>query len=49
MRHMLWRVPGCNVVRLYRELRPDLVALAEHLPAPPDATTLADAFARAAK
>ena len=49
VRHMLWRVPGSNVVRLYRALRPDLVALAEHLPAPPEATTLADAFARVAK
>ncbi|MCP9487540.1 MAG: deaminase [Gaiellaceae bacterium MAG52_C11] len=49
VRHMLWRVPSSNVVRLYRELRPDVLALAERLPAPIEATTLADAFANVAK
>lgn len=47
VRHMLWRVPdGFGIVPYYRRERPDHVELAEKLPAPPEATTLADAYAR---
>ena len=47
VRHMLWRVPdGLGIVPYYRRERPDRVTLAEKLPAPPQATTLADAYAR---
>lgn len=49
VRHMLWRLPDSNVVALYRRLRPELIELVGELPAPPDATTLDDAFARIAK
>jgi hypothetical protein len=46
LRHMLWRVPdGRGVVPFYREKRPELFELAQKLPAPPEATTLADAYA----
>ena len=45
LRHMLWRIPDSHVAALYRRSRPDLLDLARLLPAPPDATTLADAFA----
>jgi tRNA(Arg) A34 adenosine deaminase TadA len=46
LRHMLWRVPdGGGVVPFYRQTRPELFSLAQKLPAPPDATTLADAYA----
>jgi tRNA(adenine34) deaminase len=45
LRHMLWRVPdGRGIVPFYHQTRPELVELAQKLPAPPDATTLADAY-----
>jgi tRNA(Arg) A34 adenosine deaminase TadA len=45
LRHMLWRVPdGRGIVPFYKRTRPELVALAQKLPAPPDATTLTDAY-----
>ncbi|HEV2010140.1 MAG TPA: nucleoside deaminase [Candidatus Limnocylindria bacterium] len=47
LRHMLWRVPdGPGMVPLYRRLHPELVDIALRIPAPRDATTLSDAFAR---
>jgi tRNA(Arg) A34 adenosine deaminase TadA len=47
VRHMLWRVPdGIGIVPYYRRERPGHIELAEKLPAPPEATTLADACAR---
>lgn len=49
VRHMLWRVPGSNVVALYRRSDPELLARAASLPAPPEATTLAAAWATIAK
>ncbi len=49
VRHMLWRVPGSNVVAHYRRIAPDFVGRASVLPAPPDATTLAAAWAVIAK
>jgi tRNA(Arg) A34 adenosine deaminase TadA len=45
LRHMLWRVrDGRGIVPFYRQTRPELVELAQKLPAPPEATTLADAY-----
>lgn len=47
--HCLWRRPDGDVVRFYREQRPDLVALATELPQPDDASgTLPGAYALAA-
>lgn len=47
LRHMLWRVPdSAGFVPFYRRVKPDFVEAALRIPAPPDATTLGDAFAR---
>jgi tRNA(Arg) A34 adenosine deaminase TadA len=43
--HFLWRLPDGNVLRLYRETRPNVVAAAARLPAPRSGSTLADAIA----
>jgi tRNA(Arg) A34 adenosine deaminase TadA len=49
VRHMLWRIPGSNVVAFYRRNAPDILERAAALPAPPDGTTLAAAWATIAK
>lgn len=47
LRHMLWRVPDSpGLGAYYRRVKPDFVELALRIPAPSDATTLDDAFAR---
>jgi hypothetical protein len=46
--HCLWRRPKGDVVRFYREQRPDLVQLAETLPAPASGGTLPAVYAAAA-
>lgn len=45
LRHMLWRVPGSNVARIYRDAAPELIERALQLPSPDEASTLDEAFA----
>jgi tRNA(adenine34) deaminase len=42
--HMLWRIPDGGLIGFYRRTRPHLVAVAETLPTPGSAATLAEAF-----
>lgn len=49
VRHMLWRIPGSNVVAFYRRNAPEFVERAATLPAPPEGTTLEAAWATIAK
>jgi tRNA(Arg) A34 adenosine deaminase TadA len=41
--HHLWRLPDGNVMRVYRETRPEIVAAAAKLPPPRSSATLKDA------
>lgn len=43
--HFLWRVPGGEFVRFYREASPELVEAAAAIPPPDAGATLEDAFA----
>lgn len=45
LRHALWRAPERDIATFYRSFHPDLVELAQQLPAPDDGASLADAFA----
>jgi tRNA(Arg) A34 adenosine deaminase TadA len=45
--HFLWRLPESNIVRFYRETRPEMVDAARELPPPDAEASLADAFAHA--
>lgn len=49
VRHMLWRIPGSHVVAFYRRNAPEFLERAATLPAPPEGTTLAAAWAAIAK